>query len=163
MGDVLDVDGNRGQVTSIGIRSSVLQLWDSTEVLIPNSELLEQKVTNWTFSNRLVRFTISVGVAYGTDTRKVIATLIEGAERHGLVAKDPKPQAFLIRFDDSALAFELRFWVDILTTNAAQISSDLRQMITGAFAENGIVIAFPQRDLHFQAAPFPLMAESERP
>ena len=76
----------------------------------------------------------------------------EVAERHGLVEKDPKPQMLFTEFGDSTLTFELRFWVDITRSNAAQISSDLRLMITGAFAEHGIVIDFPQRDIHLHAA-----------
>ena len=150
VGDVLEVGGQRGTVTEIGLRSSVLQLWDGTETLIPNSSLLENNVSNWTYSNRKVRFSITVGVAYGSDTRRVIQLLGEAAERHGVVEKEPKPQAFFTDFGESALTFELRYWVDVITGNAAQVGSDLRQMIAGAFAENGIVIAFPQRDLHLQ-------------
>jgi small-conductance mechanosensitive channel len=145
---VLDVAGNRGKVTGIGIRSSVLELWDNTEILIPNSTLLENNLTNWTYSNCKVRFTITVGVAYGSDTRRVATVLAEVAERHGLVQKEPKPQVMFTEFGDSALTFELRFWVDVLQHNAAQVSSDLRHMIAGTFGENGIVISFPQRDVH---------------
>jgi len=78
----------------------------------------------------------------------VIQLLGEAAERHGLVEKEPKPQAFFTDFGESALTFELRYWVNVITGNAAQVGSDLRQMIVGAFAENGIVIAFPQHDVH---------------
>jgi small-conductance mechanosensitive channel len=152
VGDVLDVGGQRGTVVGIGIRSSVLQRWDGTETLIPNSKLLEDSVTNWTYSNRKVRFTITVGVAYGSDTRRVVQLLSEIAERHGLVEKEPKPQVLFTDFADSALAFELRFWVNVIAANSAQVASDLRQMIDGTFAENGIVIAFPQRDFHLNAA-----------
>ena len=70
-------------MTSIGLRASVLQLWDGTETLIPNSTLLENNLTNWTYSNRTVRFAVSVGVAYGSDTRRVVQLLSEIAERHG--------------------------------------------------------------------------------
>jgi small-conductance mechanosensitive channel len=152
VGDVLEVGGSRGAVTEIGLRASVLQLWDGTETLIPNSTLLENNVSNWTYSSRKVRFTVTVGAAYGSDTRRVIQLLGEAADRHGLVEKEPKPQAFLADFGESALNFELRFWVDVINANAAQIASDLRQMISGTFAESGIVIAFPQRDLHLNTA-----------
>ena len=133
VGDVLDVGGQRGTVTSIGLRASVLQLWDGTETLIPNSSLLENNVTNWTYSNRKVRFSVTVGVAYGSDPRRVIQLLEEVAERHGLVEKEPKPQVLFTEFGDSALNFELRFWVDVTKANAAQVSSDLRLMIAGSF------------------------------
>jgi small-conductance mechanosensitive channel len=152
VGDVLDVGGQRGTVTSVGLRASILQLWDGTETLIPNSTLLENNLTNWTYSNRKVRFTVSVGAAYGSDPRLVIQLLNEVAERHGLVEKEPKPQVLFTEFGDSTLTFELRFWVDVTRANAAQVSSDLRMMIAGAFAEHGVVIDFPQRDIHLHAA-----------
>jgi small-conductance mechanosensitive channel len=151
VGDVLDVGGQKGTVTGIGLRASVLELWDGTETLIPNSSLLENNVTNWTYSNRRVRFTVNVGVAYGSEPRRVIQLLNDVAERHGLVEKEPMPQVLFTAFGDSALTFELRFWVNVATANPAQVSSDLRLMIAGAFAEHGIVIAFPQRDLHLHA------------
>jgi len=151
VGDVLDVAGQRGTVTSIGLRASVLQLWDGIETLIPNSSLLENNVSNWTYSDRKVRFIVTVGVAYGSDPREVIHLLDEVAERHGLVEKDPKPQALFTEFGESTLNFELRFWVDVSKANAAQVSSDLRIMIAGTMVEKGIRIAFPQRDFHLHA------------
>jgi small-conductance mechanosensitive channel len=152
VGDVVEVSGQRGTVTGIGLRASVVQLWDSTEALIPNSTLLETSLTNWTYSNRKVRFTVTVGVAYGSDPRQVIQILGEVAERHGLVEKDPKPQMLLTEFAESTLNFELRFWVDVSKANSAQVSSDLRLMIAGALGEQGIVIAFPQHDVHVDTA-----------
>ena len=95
--------GQRGTVGSIGIRSSVLQLWDGTETLIPNSTLLENNLTNWTYTNRFVRFSVTVGVAYGSDTRRVVQLLGEIAERHGLVEKEPKPQVLFTNFGASSL------------------------------------------------------------
>jgi small-conductance mechanosensitive channel len=152
VGDVLDISGQRGTVTGIGLRASVLELWDGTETLIPNSALLENNLTNWTYTNRRVRFAVRVGVAYGSDPRRVIQLLNEIAERHGLVEKEPKPQVLFSEFGESVLAFELRYWVDVGRANAAQISSDLRLMIASAFAESGIVIDFPQRDIHLHAS-----------
>ena len=152
VGDVLDVGGQQGMVTSIGLRASILQLWDGTETLIPNSALLENKLTNWTYTDRRVRFTLKVGVAYGSDPRRVIQLMTDAAERHGLVQKEPKPQVFFTEFGDSTLTFELRFWVDVREANSAQLSSDLRLMISSAFAESGIVIDYPQRDIHLHSA-----------
>jgi small-conductance mechanosensitive channel len=152
IGDVLDVAGQKGTVTNIGLRSSVLQLWDGTETLIPNSTLLETALTNWTFSNRTVRFSLNVGVAYGSDTRRVVQLLEQVVERHGLVEAKPKAQVFFTDFGPSSLAFEVRYWLDVLKTNPSQVSSDLRHMIAGTFAEQGIVIAFPQQDLHLDTA-----------
>ena len=104
-----------------------------------------------------MRFTLTVGVAYGSDIRRVIQLLSEVADRHGLVEKNPKPQVLFTDFGDSALTFELRFWVDVVRGNAAQVASDLRQMIAGAFDEHSIVIAFPQQDVHLDATrPLPV-------
>ena len=152
VGDLVDVGGNRGTVTSIGIRSSVLQLWDGTETLIPNSTLLENNLTNWTYSNHTVRFTLTVGVAYGSDTRRVAQVLADVADRHGLVLKAPAPQVLFVDFGASALNFELRYWVDVVKSNAAQVGSDLRHMIAGACTENSIVMAFPQQDVHLDSS-----------
>ncbi|MCX6924299.1 MAG: mechanosensitive ion channel, partial [Verrucomicrobia bacterium] len=148
VGDVLDISGSRGTVIGIGIRSSVLRLFDGTETLIPNSALLENNLTNWTYSDRKVRFAVAVGVAYGSDTRRVAQVLAEAAERHGLVQKEPPPEVFFLEFGDNALNFELRFWVDVVKHNSTQVGSDLRHMIAGALAECGVVMAFPQRDVH---------------
>jgi potassium-dependent mechanosensitive channel len=157
VGDVLDVGGQKGTVTSIGLRASVLQLWDGTETLIPNSSLLENNVTNWTYTNRKVRFEVAVGVAYGSDPRRVMKLLAEAAERHGRVEKDPPPLVLFTEFGESTLNFQLRFWVDVTTANSAQTSSDLRLMIAGLFSEAGIEIAFPQRDVHLKTAePLPV-------
>lgn len=151
VGDVLAVGGHTGLVTSIGIRSSVIQLWDGTEALIPNSALLEDNLTNWTYSNRTVRFAVSIGIAYGADTRRAAQLLAEAAERHGQVEKEPRPQVLFLDFGDNALTFELRYWVQVLKYNSAQVGSDLRHMINGLFAAEGIAIAFPQRDVHLKA------------
>ena len=148
VGDLLDIDNHQGLVTSIGIRSSVLQLSDGTETLFPNSTLLENKLTNWTYSNKKVRFSIMVGLAYGTDTRQAGRLLTEEAARHGQVQKEPAPQALFRDFGDNALTFELRYWVDVQQHHNAQVASDLRHMIAGRLAEHGIAIAFPQRDVH---------------
>ncbi len=157
VGDVLDVAGQRGTVGSIGIRSSVLQLWDGTETLIPNSALLENNLTNWTYTNRIVRFTINVGVAYGSDPRRVVQVLTEIAKRHGLVEKDPEPLVFFTNFGASSLDFELRFWVDVVRVNSGQVASDLRQMIVGAFAEHGLSMPFTQQDVNLTASrPIPV-------
>jgi small-conductance mechanosensitive channel len=148
IGDVLDLGGSRGVVNSIGIHSSVIRLTDGMETLIPNSELLEKNLTNLTYSDRKVRFTVSVGVAYGSDTRRVAQLLAEEADRHGLVQKAPAAQVIFKDFGDNAMIFELRYWVDVIKHDSSQIGSDLRHMIAGIFAQNNIIFAFPQRDLH---------------
>lgn len=162
LGDVLEVGGNRGVVNSIGIHSCVIRLFDGTETLIPNSALLENNLTNCTYTDRKVRFAVTVGVAYGSDTRRVSQLLADEAERHGLVQKEPAPQVLFKDFGDNAMVFELRYWVDVVKHDSAQIGSDLRHMIAGVLAQNGIAISFPQRDIHLDTAR-PLQVRIERP
>ena len=151
IGDVLDIGGRRGVVNSIGIHSSVIRLTDGMETLIPNSALLENNLTNYTYSDRKVRFAVSVGVAYGSDTRRVAQLLAEEADRHGLIQKEPAPQVLFKDFGDNAMVFELRYWVDVIKHDSGQIGSDLRHMIAGVFAQNDIVLAFPQLDVHMKS------------
>lgn len=164
VGDVLNISGQCGTVISIGIRSSVLRLFDNTETLIPNSALLENNLTNWTYSDRKVRFAVSVGVAYGSDTRQVSRALAEAAAAQRRVQKDPAPQVLLLEFAESALTFEVRYWVDVVHHNAADVGSELRHTIASQFATEGIVMAFPQRDIHVdirQPVPVQVMPSRE--
>jgi small-conductance mechanosensitive channel len=147
IGDMVDVQGQYGTVSTIGIRSCIVHLLDGKELLIPNSVLLENIVTNWTYSNRIVRFTIKVGVAYGSDTRRVTDLLVAVAGQHKLVQKGPPPQALLVEFGDSGMNFELRYWIDVKNCSYNQVASDLRHGIVTAFVKNHIAIAFPQRDV----------------
>lgn len=148
VGDLIETDGHKGIVTSIGLRASVVQIPDGTEALIPNSTLLEGGVSNHTYSDNKVRHSITVGVAYRSDPRQVVQILKEVAERHGLVEKEPAPAVLFTSFGESTLDFELRVWLDMRRVNAAQVTSDLRLMIFSAFSEQGIRIDYPQRDLH---------------
>jgi potassium efflux system protein len=149
VGDVVEVANITGTIKQIGMRASVIHHFDGIETLVPNSILLENQLTNWTFSSTVIRHSIIVGVAYGSPTREVARLLLGVATGHGLVKKDPAPE---VRFDDfgaDSLTFTLLFWLDTRKTGRAQLASDLRYMIDKAFAEAGIVIAYPQRDIHF--------------
>jgi small-conductance mechanosensitive channel len=152
VGDVVDVVGQKGTITVVGLRASVIQLWDGTETIIPNSALLENNLTNWTYSDRKVRFSVTVGVVYGSDPRRVTDILSEAAGRHELVEIEPKPQVLFTGFGADGMIFELRFWVDITKADSGQVSSDLRMIVAAALAEGGIVIAVPQRDVHLSPA-----------
>jgi small-conductance mechanosensitive channel len=143
------------------MRASVIRHFDGIETLVPNSFLLENQLTNWTFSSSVIRHQIVVGVAYGSAPREVSRILLAVASSHGLVKADPAPE---VRFDDfgpDSLNFSLLFWLDTRKTGRAQLASDLRYMIDKAFAEAGIVIAFPQRDIHFDGN-VPLRVELAR-
>lgn len=148
VGDILDVGGTVGTVQEINTRSSVIRSGDGVDTLVPNSVFLENKVTNWTHTNRRVRRSIRIGVSYGSPVQRVAEILVECANRHGRVLKEPEPMALFEDFGDSALLFTLQFWVELgEKTNASLVSSDLRFMIEKRFSEAGIEIPFANRDV----------------
>jgi small-conductance mechanosensitive channel len=161
--DLVEVDGIRGRVTSIGIRASTITSADGIETLIPNSAFVENKLTNWTYSSPTTRHTIKVGVAYGTPLRRAADALLDVLVRHGRVLKDPAPQVYLDEYGDSSVNFALTYWLDMTAGNdARRIRSDLLHMIDSAFADAGIAMPFPQRDVHLDAAK-PLRVEVVAP
>jgi small-conductance mechanosensitive channel len=149
VGDLIEIDGVRGKVTAIGFRSSTIRVGNGMELFVPNSDLLERNLCNWTYSSSKARFPLEVGVAYGSPTDRVRELLGEAAERHGRVLKDPGPLVLFTDFGDNALKFTLQYWLEITSdADAASVASDLRFIIEKQFAEAGIVFAFPQRDIH---------------
>lgn len=148
IGDTIELDGVTGTVTSIDLRSTTVAGGDGLETIVPNSMLLEQKVTNWTLSSRSVRRSVSVGVAYGTPMRAAAELIEATAKRHGNVLADPAPFVLFEDFGESAQVLTLYFWVDAkASVPAMRVASDLRFMLEKQLAEAGIAIAFPQREI----------------
>ena len=140
VGDEIEVDGIRGMVTTIGLRSSTIRERNGVETLIPNSHLLERNLTNWTYSSYRKRYALRVAVAAGTAPRRVRDMLVELAGQHGQILKEPGPSILLEEFNDNALVFSLQYWIEIgPAVDPATIASDLRFMIEKTFAEVGIV------------------------
>jgi len=161
-GDLVQVGTIKGNVTEVGIRSSIVRDANGVDTLIPNSVFLEQNVTNWMYEIPRVRFNIRVGVAYGTPARETAGILDECVRRHGLVLEDPEPLVLFEDFGADALLFVIYYWVDIgAKVNPMQIASDLRFIIDKTFGEKGIVISYPQRDVHLDTAS-PLKVEFVR-
>ena len=154
-GDWIEVGGTEGYVKDIHIRSTKIQTFDRSDVIVPNSELISNQVTNWVLSNKTGRAIIPVGVAYGTDTEKVRDILLSIAEENSDVAKVgsmPKPKVLFREFGDSSLNFELRVFLHNVDSRLGVIS-DINFAIDKAFKEEGIEIPFPQRDLHVKSLP----------
>ena len=151
VGDTIQVGSDMAVVKRLGLRATVVQTLDNAEIVIPNSDLITTRVTNWTLANRLVRVRISVGVAYGTDIEKVLTLLLACAEENPKVLKQPKPQALFLAFGDSALNFELRVWISEFMDSTGEIQSELNRAINEKLGENGIEIPFPQTDLHLRS------------
>jgi small-conductance mechanosensitive channel len=150
VGDALELpsQGIIGRVLSIGMRASVIRTWSGAEVVVPNGDLISSAVTNWTLSDRLYRVEVPVGVAYGTDPERVIALLLDAVRSDDQLLTDPAPQALFKGFGDSSLDFVVRAWTDQGYDNALSLTSRLGLAVHRTLEEAGIVIPFPQRDLH---------------
>ncbi|MGH7787266.1 MAG: mechanosensitive ion channel family protein, partial [Candidatus Binatia bacterium] len=149
VGDSVQLADLIGEVTRIGIRSSTIRTLEGAEVVVPNSSVLEEKVTNWTLSDRKRRVDLSVGVTYGTDAARMIALLVDVARGIPAVVDDPPPEAFFIGFGDSSLDFQIRVWT--VQPKWARLRSDLAVAVQRALADAGIEVPFPQRDLHIRS------------
>jgi small-conductance mechanosensitive channel len=153
IGDFLEICDVKGTVESINTRSTRIKRVDGVHMLIPNSYLLENVVTNWTLVDRLTRTTVRVGIAYGSEVKLARELMLQVANEYEHVLKDPAPACFFEDFGDSALIFDLNIWVNaIAERNLKSVRSDLRFRIEELFRENNISIAFPQRDLHIDGS-----------
>jgi small-conductance mechanosensitive channel len=152
-GDWVEIGNTEGKVIKIGLRTSLIETRRKVTIIVPNSKITVDNVINLSHQdNRLLRYTIEVGVAYGSDVQKVKNVLLECADNHPGVLKDPKPAVRFENFGDSSLDFELLFWSDDFQ-NIQIIKSELRFLIDEAFRKNNIQIPFPQRDLHIKTIP----------
>jgi len=158
IGDFIELDGTHGTVERIGNRSTRIRRTDGVHMLVPNSQILEKTVVNWTLIDKQMRSMIRVGVAYGSAVRLVADLIRQAVEAQPEVKKEPEPRVIFDDFGDNALIFDAYFWCDVSgDRELRQIRSDIRFRITDLFNENGVVIAFPQRDVHFHsAAPIPV-------
>mgnify|MGYP003642317496 CR=1 FL=1 len=146
-GDVVQVGGVSGRVVDIQARSTLIQTRNDVSILVPNSQFISEQVINESFSGHQIRYSVSVGVAYGSDTKLVKDTLMAVAAENSKVLKNPAPDVLFTEFGDSSLNFELRVWLEDLWAYTV-VLSELRFAIDAEFREKKITIPFPQRDLH---------------
>ncbi len=145
-GDVVIVDGTFGVVDEISIRATRVMTFDSIAMIVPNNKLVSEIVENRSEPTHTYRVRINVRAAYGTDSLLVEKTLLQVAEDNELVLKEPSPSVFFVSFGESSLDFQLCVWLDDPKA-ALGTASDLRHAIVRAFAERGIVIPVPRRDV----------------
>jgi len=150
-GDVISLNATYGWVNHLGLRYTSVITRDAIEHLIPNEELITQRVENWSFSDNLVRLRIPVGISYDSDVRLAMKLCLESALQVARVQKDPEPRINVTGFGDSSVNLELRIWINDPQQGRGTVISDVLLLVWDLFHEHGIEIPFPQRDLHLKS------------
>jgi len=149
VGDYVTIAGQWAQIKSLGPRATIVQTFDQSEIIVPNSDMIVNPVTNWTLSDRRMRIVIPVGVAYGSDVKVVLQILMDCAMVSSKVSRVPEPLVMFRKFGDSALEFELHVWIHDIDERH-KVRSALHQGLECRLRDAGITIAFPQRDIHIR-------------
>ncbi len=150
IGDCITFGNELAIVRKIGLRSTIIETFNLAEIIVPNSKLIADNVTNLTLSNTQRRLEINIGVAYGEDMDRIMAILFEEADKHPEVLKEPAPSPQFIGFGTSSLDFQLRVRIAQFEHNMT-ITSELCSAIYKRFMQEGITIPFPQHDLHINS------------
>lgn len=147
--DFIEINEHQGVVERIGNRSTRIRRTDGVHLLIPNSQMLERVVVNWTLIDHQIRTIVRVGVAYGSPVEKVAELILAAVKEQPEVQATPEPRVYLEDFGDNAIIFDAYFWCEVGgERELRQIRSAMRFRMAALFDEHGIVIAFPQRDVH---------------
>lgn len=151
MGHRVEVGGVAGQVTKINLRSTTVVTNDNITIIVPNSNFITNPVTNWSYGDPKVRLRLPLGVAYGSDVKKLVRVLLEVAAENSSVLKEPASTVRFLEFGDSSLNFELAVWTIDMAFHPTRFRSDLYFAIERKLRENQIEVPFPQRDLHLRS------------
>lgn len=147
MGDFVDVDGQSGTMKSIGFRSSIISTWDGADVVIPNGDLLNSHLINWSSAGNKKRASILIGIAYDANLNKAKTLLEEILEAEDRLAQNPKYVIQYEQFNNSAIDLRIYFWTKHISESLS-VKSDLIVVINDRFSKNGIQIPYPQQDIH---------------
>jgi small-conductance mechanosensitive channel len=154
VGDAVQIGDVQGEVRRIGIRATTVRAWEGAEVIVPNSQLVAERVMNWTPTEYRRRLDLPVNVAYGTAPDKVLKVLTEVAQSHPDVVAAPAPVALFLGFGDSALEFQLRAWTNRLDRHP-MVRSELGVAVYAALQEAGFSIPFPQHEVRIHPTALP--------
>jgi small-conductance mechanosensitive channel len=153
IGDFLEVEDTKGLVEEINTRSTRIKRVDGVHLLIPNSKLLENTVVNWTLVDQFVRCSVTVGVAYGSPAKKVAELIMQATTEQEETLKQPKPLVTFDDFGDNALIFQVTFWISSRAESGLRVAkSNVRFRLDELFELEGIVVAYPQRDIHLDGS-----------
>ncbi|GGF11429.1 mechanosensitive ion channel protein [Aliidongia dinghuensis] len=152
-GDVIEVGNSYGWITRLNARYVSVITRDGTEFLIPNEDLITQRVINWSYSSDAVRLHVTVPIPYDADVRLGMELCLEAARCAARVLEEPTPNCLLTAFGENAIELELRFWISDPRNGTANIRSAVRLGIWDRFQAHGIAMPYPQREVHLHAAP----------
>lgn len=160
IGDRIEVGQVTGDVVDISVRATTVITNDNIAIIIPNSEFIGSKVTNWSYTTRDVRFNFPVRVSYREDPEAVRKLLLEVAGSHPGVLKERKSDVLFQEFGDSALQLILRVWTRNYTDRPGVLRSELNYAISRKFREHGIEVPYPQRDIHIKDGSLTVVASA---
>lgn len=146
VGDIIEIDGQGGTMKSIGFRSSVISTWDGADVIMPNGDLLNSHLINWSMGGSKRRTLLSIGVAYDSNLEKVKEILTQTLDGNPNVIKTPPPSVNYEQFGNSSIDIKIFFWTKHFR-EAIQTKSELIIAINSAFKAAGIIIPFPQQEI----------------
>ncbi|MBU0675996.1 MAG: mechanosensitive ion channel [Proteobacteria bacterium] len=152
-GDVIAINDNFGWVNSLNARYTSLLTRDGIEYLIPNEDMITNRVENWSHSDNLVRIKLQVGISYESDVHLAISLCLDSALKTPRILPEPQPVCLLTGFGDSSVNLELRAWINDPVSGVANVKSDILLAIWDTFHTNNIQIPFPQRDIHIKSSP----------
>jgi potassium efflux system protein len=147
--DLIEVNGLLGRVESVGIRTTTIKTFNNVEVIVPNTNLVNNQLVNYTHSDPVIRLDIPIGVSYSSDPFKVKEALIENLSKLENILKKPEVIVYFTNFGESSLDFQVSVWTDN-ALKKIEIESDVRYAIWKTLKENNIEIPFPQRDIHIK-------------
>ncbi|HMK19068.1 MAG TPA: mechanosensitive ion channel domain-containing protein [Chitinophagaceae bacterium] len=150
VGDVVEFGGQSGTMKSIGFRSSIITTWEGADVIIPNGNLLNEQMINWTMGNSSRRVEIVTGVAYGTDLEKTKKLLLDLLAADKRIVAFPKPSVLVKELNSGAIELRVLFWIEHYST-WIQTKSDMIETIDEAFKKEGIKIPNPSQDLNIRS------------
>ncbi len=163
IGDRVEMGDVAGLVTRISLRSTNIVTNDNITIIVPNSDFITTKVTNWSYGDPKVRLRLPIGVAYGTDPERLRRLLAEVAAEHPAVLREPAPEVFFSGFGDSSLNFEFAVWTSEMTSKPRRFRSELNYAVERKLRENHIEVPFPQRDLHLRSGSLVLPVSGTSP
>lgn len=153
VGDVIQIEHKIGTIKSIGMRSTIIHTAENIDIILPNSNILENEVINWTMGNSQILTHITVRIAYNTDVHHATDVMIEALSKLEFILTKPQPFVLLSDFGDSALIFQVYFAIEISNRlQRLQKESEVRYQLCDDFQKASIVIAFPQQDTHLNTS-----------